>query len=101
MTEFAIIWVDADMGFTQLYSRLVNLDPNSTTGNGDGPTSQVAKLPSQVSTSNFVVSWSGTDTTAASIAGYSIYVSVDGALLLFVAEQYHGHASHVLRPVGP
>jgi hypothetical protein len=76
--EFAVIWVDADYGFDQIYSRLVNLDPDSTTETGSVVTSQMAKLPSQISSANFTVSWSGADATGASITGYSIYVSVDG-----------------------
>ncbi len=74
--EFAIVWVNSDQG--QLYSRLVNPDPSATTGTTSGTTSQVAKLPSQIDTSNFAVSWSGTGVAGASIASYSIYVSVDG-----------------------
>ena len=43
------------------------------------PTSQVAPLPATTTTTTFTVSWSGQDEASGSgIAGYDVYVSVDG-----------------------
>jgi RHS repeat-associated protein len=42
------------------------------------PTSYVNTLPATTTSSSFPVSWTGTDPSGSGIAGYSIFVSVDG-----------------------
>jgi hypothetical protein len=76
--EFAIAWVQESSSDSQVYCRLVNPDSAATTGTTSDATSAVTSLSSQTSASNITVSWSGKGVNGASVAGYSIYVSVDG-----------------------
>ncbi len=68
------------------------------------PTSTVAALPPTTSSTNFTVSWSGTDGAGPGIADYNVYVSDDGggfipwqANTTATTATYTGQAGHMYR----